>query len=337
MTSNSSWDIFGHDWAVNLLQQQIIRNEIRHAYLLVGMRGVGRRMLALRFAQALNCPQPKSPGAPCGICRTCDQINRMQYPDLSILKRNEERTRIVIEQIRDLQHNLSLAPFEGRFRFGLCLNFEEANEATQNAFLKTLEEAPEKVILLITADSAEALLPTIVSRCEVLRLHPLPVPELEKALIEKWNLAKDESRLLAHLSQGCVGTAFNLHSNPEVVEKRKGFIADAFTLLTAPLWERFKFAEQASKAGRQESELRPIFQAWLSFWSDMLTIKTGANNPLINIDQEGKLRSFAEKTSLAMIKNCLKQQQQSFQKLDQNVNYRLLTEVLLLDWPKLHV
>lgn len=336
MSKGTSWNIEGHDWAVKLLQQQIVRDQIRHAYLLAGMRGVGRRTLALRFAQALNCPTPISPGVPCGTCRTCERIERMQYPDLSVLKRNEERTRIVIEQIRDLQRSLYLAPFEGKYRFGLCLNFEEANDATQNAFLKTLEEAPDKVILFITADSVEALLPTIVSRCEVLRLRPLPAPKLEHLLTEKWHLEGAEARQLAHLSQGCIGTALNLYSDPAMVEKRSEYISAAFDLLAAPLWERFKYAEQVSKfSSRQESEIRTIFQAWLSFWSDLLAVKLGAKKTLINVDREDKLRLAAEKIELSVIKDCLKNQQQSFQKLDQNVNGRLLTEVILLDWPKL--
>lgn len=336
MSKGTSWNVEGHDWAVKLLQQQIVRNQIRHAYLLVGMRGVGRRTLALRFAQALNCPAPLSPGVPCGTCSTCARIERMQYTDLSVLQRNEDRTRIVIEQIRDLQRSLALAPYEGRFRFGLCLNFEEANDATQNAFLKTLEEAPDKVILFITADSAEALLPTIVSRCEVLRLRPLPAVKLEQLLTEKWHLDTPEAHRLAHLAQGCIGTALNLHADPGIVEKRNEYITAAFEMLSAPVWERFQYAEQVNRSStRQAGEIRAMFQAWLSFWSDLLAVKLSAKKALINIEQSEKLRAVAEKLELLVIKNCLKSQQQSFQKLDQNVNTRLLTEVILLDWPRL--
>jgi len=134
MTIDPNWNISGHDWAVKLLQQQIKRNEVRHAYLFAGMQGIGRRTLAIHFMQALNCPTPLAPAVPCGTCRTCQQIERMQYADLLIVKKEEERTRIIIEQIRQLRHDLSLAPVEGKYRFGLCLNFETANESAQSAF-----------------------------------------------------------------------------------------------------------------------------------------------------------------------------------------------------------
>lgn len=336
MTQKSAWKITGHDWAVNLLQKQIANDKIRHAYLFVGMKGVGRRTLALRFAQALNCPQPVSPGVPCGKCHTCDQIERMQYPDLSILKRSSEYTRIIVDQIRSLKHNLALAPYEGKYRIGLCLNFEEANDAAQTAFLKTLEEAPAKVILMITADAAEVLLPTIVSRCEVLRLHPMTADDLEYTLAKSMKFEPEESKLLAHYSQGCVGKALEMHADPEALAKRRSHAAQALDLLAAPLWERFKFAEKNALVNiRRESETYSTFQSWLFLWSDLLTIKTGASNPLIHVDQQERLQNIAEKIKLETIKKCLHGQQKAFRQVDQNVNGRLLTEILLLDWPRL--
>lgn len=335
--TQTEWKITGNEWAASLLQKQIANGKIRHAYLFTGMRGVGRRTLALRFAQALNCPQPVAPGVPCGKCITCTQIERMEYTDLSTLKRLEEKTRIIIDQIRDLQHNLYLAPYQGKYRVGLCLNFEEANDAAQTAFLKTLEEAPEKVILLITADSTEALLPTIVSRCEVLRLHPMPVTDLEKALHKEWKFEPEVSRLLAHLSQGCVGNAITLHQNPELVENKNQHVHEVIDLLASPLWERFKFAEQHSgvRSVRRESEIFTIFQNWLLFWSDLLAVKSNSGNPIVNIQFEDEIKSIAGKLELNQIKRSLRSQQNVFRYIDQNANPRLLTEVLLLDWPRI--
>ena len=177
--------IHGHEWAETLLQHQIASGQVRHAYLFTGPDGVGRRSLALRFAQAVNCTNPPAPGKACGACRTCTHTERMQQVDLSIIQSETPGAMIKVDQIRTLQHSLSLSPYEARYRIALLLDFEAANANAQNALLKTLEEAPDKVILVITASSAEELLPTIVSRCEQLRLRPLPVEKLAEILISE--------------------------------------------------------------------------------------------------------------------------------------------------------
>jgi len=119
-----SWDLMGHDWAVEMLQQHLVSGSLRHAYLFSGPRGVGRRSLALRFAQAINCPQPTAPGIPCGECRGCRQIENMQHADLNILQSEREGDTWKVEQVRELQHMLSLAPYEGGYRLALLLRIE---------------------------------------------------------------------------------------------------------------------------------------------------------------------------------------------------------------------
>lgn len=167
-----NWSIYGHEWAADLLGNHITHDAVRHAYLFCGPPGIGRRTLALKFVQALNCLQPPSPGEACGSCRMCQQTAREQQPDLHIIRIEEDASNIKVEQIRDLQRVLALSPYQARYRVALLLGFEKATPGAQNALLKTLEEAPEKAILLLTADSPDNLLPTIVSRCELLRLRP---------------------------------------------------------------------------------------------------------------------------------------------------------------------
>src|SRR5512137_425446 len=103
-----NWDLLGHEWAVNLLRENVVRGQVRHAYLFTGPQGVGRRTLALRLAQALNCLRPPEPGVPCRGCRACLQIERMQHPDLAVVQAEVQGGTLKVEQIRELQHILSL-------------------------------------------------------------------------------------------------------------------------------------------------------------------------------------------------------------------------------------
>jgi len=326
------WDLLGHEWAAHLLQQHIARSEARHAYLFAGPPGVGRRSLAVRFAQALNCPQPLLPGIPCRTCRSCAQIERLQHPDLSILQSNTDNRTIKVEAVRELQRSLSLAPYQASYRVALLLRFQDATPSAQNALLKTLEEAPPRVILLLTSDSPDVLLPTIVSRCEVLRLRPLAPEVLSAALQERWKLPAAEARQLAHLSGGRVGQALQLHQHPELLEQHQDWIAEGFDLLTMKRRERFTYVEKLTKDGDRDKQ-RAVLQTWLSLWRDVMLAAAGTTSDLANLRFEAEIRQLGEEMGLPAAAACTAAVEKALLGLDLSLNARLLFEVLMLDWP----
>lgn len=330
------WDVLGHEWAAQLLSRHIANGEARHAYLFCGAPGVGRRTLALRFAQALNCPQPPAPGQPCRTCRSCKQIEQQQHPDLTVVQSEMEGATLKVDQVRELQHSLVLSPYQARYRIALLLRFQEANPNSQNALLKTLEEAPARVILLLTADSPESLLPTISSRCEVLRLRPLAVDRLAEALQARWGQPPAEARHLAHLAGGRVGYALRRIEDPALLERRQSWLDDLQSLLAAPVRKRFAYAERATR-GREKTALLPeLIQTWLSYWRDVLLVTAGGNGaPLTNLDCESSIRQLAGWVNLAEARARTADLERSLARLNANVNPRLLMEVLLLDWPLL--
>jgi len=196
-----NWNMLGHGWAVDLLHRQVASGTTRQAYLFTGPSGVGRRTLALRFAQSLNCTEPPEPGAACGECWECKHTDEGTHPDVTVTQAVTAGGVLKVGQAREVRGSLNLRPYRARHRVAIFLRFQEANAEASNALLKILEEPPPFAVLILTADDPESVLPTIVSRCEVLRLRPLPFETVHRFLVERGAKAAD-AQLISHLSEG---------------------------------------------------------------------------------------------------------------------------------------
>lgn len=329
MTEN--WDLIGHEWAVDMLKKHVVNGTTRHAYLFAGPPGIGRRTLALRFAQALNCQSPTAPGVPCGECRNCKQIAAMQHPDLTIVQSESEGGMIKVDQIRETRRALTLKPYAANYRVALFLRFQEANDSASNALLKTLEEAPAYAVLILTADNPEQLLPTIVSRCEVLRLRPLKIEEVQQALEEK-GFETNQSKLIAHISGGRFGYARRLLESEALLAEREERLNDLQSLISASRVEKFSYADKLSK---DKDSMRRVILIWLSYWRDIMLRTAQAGTPLVNIDRNMEIEEIAHRTDLSSARLVVHELENTLEKMEKNVNSRLLAEVLLLDLPSL--
>ena len=324
------WDVFGHDWAVEMLQQHVAHETLRHAYLLTGPSGIGRRTLAVRLAQALNCQTPPARGVPCRNCRSCKQIEAGQNIDLMVVQAESEGGTLKVEQVREVTKFLSLKPYQSQYKIVIFLRFQEANASAQNALLKTLEEAASYAVLLLTADNAEQLLPTIVSRCEILRLRPLAVDAVAGFLASR-GMDSDKARLLAHLSGGRPGYALRLSADEAALAFRTEKLDDLKRLLSAKLRERFQYAERLAK---DKDAFRQTLLLWLSYWRDVMLRSAQANTPLVNVDRNVEIEDLADRLDLSGARTIVSALEVVLEKMERNVNSRLLAEVLLLDLPK---
>ena len=325
-----NWKLVGNEWAVDMLQKHVVNGTTRHAYLFAGPPGLGRRTLALRFAQALNCQTPVAPGIPCGECRDCRQIEAMQYADLTVIQAEAEGGTLKVDQIREARRSLTLKPYQANYRVALFLRFQEANDNAANALLKTLEEAPSYAVLILTADNPEQLLPTIVSRCEVLRLRPLQVDQVQKEL-ENRGVEGDRAKLLAHISGGRFGYAQRLIEDAALLGSREERLNDLQSLISASRVEKFAYAD---KLARDKESMRQAVLVWLSYWRDVMLRTAHASTPLVNVDRNVEIEDLAQRLDLSMARRVVSSVEQVLEKMERNVNSRLLAEVLLLDLPK---
>ena len=331
MLSTSNWNLTGHQWAVEMLKKHVVNGTVRHAYLFAGPPGLGRRTLALRFAQALNCPTPLEPGVPCGQCRDCRQIAAMQHADLTVVRAEAEGAVLKVDQIREARRTLTFKPYQANYRVALLLRFQEANDNAGNALLKTLEEAPSYAVLILTADNPEQLLPTIVSRCEVLRLRPLQVEEVMKEL-ESRGVESEQAKLISHLSGGRFGYALRLLEDESLLSRRDERLNDLQTLIAASRVEKFAYAEKLSK---DKESMRQAILIWLSYWRDVMLRAARAETPLVNADRHIEIEDLAQRLDLSIARRMVRGLEDVLEKMERNVNTRLLAEVLLLDLPKL--
>ena len=328
------WSLIGHQWAVDLLAEHVAHARQRHAYLITGPQGIGRRTLALRFTQALNCTDPPIPGKPCLQCSTCKRISTSLYPDLFVVQAEHEGEVLKIDQVRELQHNLSLVPYEAGYKVALILRFEEAHPSAANAMLKTLEEPPERVVVILTASSAESLLPTIVSRCEVIRLRPLSTEETSKGLQFLKGLPAEEADHLAHISGGRPGYAIRLIEQPGLFEQRLAWLEDLFGIFKSSRAERFAFAKELAE---NKDKLRDELQVWLTLWRDIFVLTSGSTAHVNNLDYSDQLNELAQNVGMRGAQLYIRAVENTLEGIDHNVNPRLALEVLLLDFPKISI
>lgn len=336
MRQETAWrTVVGHDWALDLLRGAILHDRVGHAYLFTGPEQIGKTTLARHFAMALNCQTEDKAARPCGRCRPCRLIAEDRHPDVRLLQpevSGRGKRTLKIDEIRQLQRDLNLAAYEARHKIAILPHFDAATQGAANAFLKTLEEPPGNVVLLLTATEADALLPTISSRCRIVALRPLSVAEISAALTSFWQMPEADALLLAHLADGRIGWAIQAAQDDELLQDRQQHLSLLDEALPARRVGRFALAEDLAK----DAELLPdILRTWLTWWRDLLLLSwSDGHGTLVNIDRRDSLVALSNTWQPEAILRALHKTQEAIWQLRHNANTRLVVENLLLAYPQ---
>ncbi|MCS7286991.1 MAG: DNA polymerase III subunit delta' [Anaerolineae bacterium] len=321
--------LIGHEWALEFLENAIRRGDVSHSYLFTGPRGVGKRTLALEFAKALCC---RVSLPPCGHCRDCRDVAQGRHPDVKVLE--PDNSSIKIEQIRELQREAFLAPHRSPYRIFIIADTEKATPEAANSLLKTLEEPPPHSIFILTALSADLLLPTIVSRCQVLNLRPLPDDLIREFLEKKWGIESSRASLLARISEGCVGKAVEFLKEERTFRERTEDLEAFLRLIKSDTITRLEWAEAISKE-REEERVQEMVKRWILALRDMLLLLEGMQDMVVNVDFKDELRAVATKLGKEKIRSGLKDLRFILEALSRNANLRIVLDVLVLKLPGL--
>ncbi|MDQ3700497.1 MAG: hypothetical protein M3442_06195 [Chloroflexota bacterium] len=317
-----------------------------HAYLLTGPSQVGKGTLARAMAAALVCTWPGEVGpsasgvdhqgppseaaaVPCGACRACRLVARAGHTDVRIVEAESGRRGVTIEQIRQLEHDAALRPYEATRKVFIVAGVEAMTEAAANALLKTLEEPPADTVLVLTADDVSQVLPTIVSRCREVPLRAVPASEIEAALIGR-GVAAEPARVLARLSAGRAGWAIAAVADSGRVTTHTQRIDLLETLLSQPRRQRLPAAADMGDAAAVKS----VLDVWLGWWRDALLVQQDLPDLVTNTERVDQLRHLGAGHPPEAVWRALTRIQETRQQVDANVNVRLAVEALLLDLPE---
>jgi DNA polymerase-3 subunit delta' len=221
----------------------------------------------------------------------------------------------------------------GCCRLAILHDFHRATQSAANALLKTLEEPPPNVVIVLLAPDADSLLPTIVSRCQLVSLRPLPVQLVRQALVERWGVEAERAELLAHLCGGRLGWAVRAAADSAPLQRRAERLEELCSLLEASLVERFRYASELAK---NPDVVEEALEIWAGWWRDVMVVAAGADGPLTNLDMREELRSQARSIGSRRAAALTRATRQAADLLRRNTNLRLTLEVLVcFDLPRL--
>ncbi len=248
-------EILGQESAVKLLRLALQRKRLAHAYLFSGPYGVGKKTTAKAFIYHLFC-QINSED-PCGSCPACKKLDRLSHEDLLVLE--PEKREIKIGQIRALEKELHYRPLSAPYKVVLIKSAERLNPEAGNALLKSLEEPPEYVLFILLAENTSRLLPTILSRTQLVRFKPLPKGLIQECLQRTFGFEPAYAETLAELSMGSLGLALEIG--------QQGLLEDLHAFVSAGNQEnptaKFRLAERLAKLFPEEQRK---FLTLLYFW-----------------------------------------------------------------------
>ncbi|MCM1027404.1 MAG: DNA polymerase III subunit delta' [Roseburia sp.] len=319
-------DIIGQEQIKEHLTNAISAGKISHAYIINGEKSSGKEFIARIFAMALQCE--KGGPEPCQECHSCKQALSNNHPDI-IRVMHEKPNTISVDDIRtQVNGDVAIKPYSSPYKVYIINEAEKMNASAQNAILKTLEEPPEYVVILLLTANVEALLPTILSRCVVLNMKPVPDALVKKYLMEQLQVPDYKAEICVAFARGNIGKAKMLASSEDFENVK----AEALSLLKyIQDMELNEIIAAVKKIGEYKLEINDYLDIIAIWYRDALLFKaTNDVNHLVFREEIQPLRKTAQRSSYEGIEKIIKALDMAKRRLDANVNFELTMELLMM-------
>ena len=292
--------IIGNERIIKSLKTAIENKRVNHAYIFDGARGTGKRTMANTFAKALNCEEGKS--SPCGRCISCETFESGNNPDIIYVRRNEGDREIKIDAVRNIiNKNIEIKPYRNRYKIFIIEDADTMNTATQNAFLKTLEEPPEYAVFLLLAENYNKLLVTVLSRCQRFKMQTISTEKIKAVLMSGLNIDETAAQIAAVYSGGSMGRAKELAASDEFNALRDSVIERTVRLLETDLIGLYRLtAEMDGYKDKIDSYLDIMY---LLYRDSLVYSQTGSDRALI---QRDRLKDISRICSLTGTKRLIR-------------------------------
>lgn len=319
-------DVVGHKDILKYISSAVENNRVSHAYILNGERGSGKKMLANLFAMTLLCETGDN--EPCGKCHSCKQAEGGNHPDI-IRVTHEKPNSISVDDIRTQVNNtVDIKPYQGPYKVYIIPQADMMTPQAQNAILKTIEEPPSYAVFLLLTENAETLLPTINSRCVMLKLRNIKDTLIKKYLMENLEIPDYKADMCTAFAQGNMGRAIMLANSDHFNEIREEAVQLLKHISEMELNEIVAAVKNISVYKLEITDYLDIIMIW---YRDVLLYKaTKEIDKVIFKDQLQSIKEQARKSSYEGIELILESLEKAKARLKANVNFDLVMELLFL-------
>ena len=317
--------IIGHEQIKEQLQKAVTTDKVSHAWIFHGPDKSGKMALARSFAMALQCE--KHTGEGCMECHSCKQAISGNQPDIIYLQHEKPGTISVDDIRRQINSDISIKPYASPYKIYIVDEAEKMNVQAQNALLKTIEEPPAYGIILLLTTNTASFLPTILSRCITLNLKVVPDKKIREFLMKEYELPDYQADICTAFAQGNVGKAIQLAESEDFNEIKNSAIQLLKRVRDIDLYEMIEAVKQIN---HYKLEINDYFDIMTIWYRDVLYYKaTSDANHLIFKDEVYDIKKQTGKSSYEGIELIIKALDKAKMRLNANVNFELVMELLL--------